>query len=132
MPPFEEEKEQCLMAFPDPQSVTIAAATTSLPLVSRGEHKAVYSSGDGLIDLTASHAYGRRIRRVLRLDHSKVSADPYQPDTNVERSMSCYTVFDIPPYGYTPAQALEVYEGFETLLTANSSALITKLLGGES
>lgn len=120
------------MAFSDPQSITIAAATTSLPLVSRGEHKAVYSSSDGLIDLTASHAYGRRTRRVLRLDHSKVSADPFIPDQNVERSCSIYTVFDLPPVGYTNAQILEVYEGFETLLTASSSALVAKLVGGES
>lgn len=120
------------MAFSDPQSITIAAVTTSLPLVSRSGSDTIYSSADGTIDLKASHAYGRRTRRVLRLDHSKVSADPYIPDQNVERSMSCYIVFDTPPVGYTNAQQLEVYEGFETLLTASSSALVGKLVAGES
>lgn len=120
------------MAFSDPQSVTIAAATTSLPLVSRQGRNTVYSSADGTIDLSVSHAEARRNRRVLRLDHSKISADPFLPDANVERSMSCYIVFDTPPVGYTNAQILEVYEGFETLLTASSSALVAKLVGGES
>jgi len=120
------------MAFSDPQSVTISAVTTSLPRISTGENSSTYSSADGLIDLSASHAYGRRIRRVLRLDHSKVSADVFLPATNVQQSMSCYMVFDVPVVGYTNAEAKAVYTGFKTLYTASSDALIDKVLGGES
>jgi hypothetical protein len=46
--------------------------------------------------------------------------------------MSNYMVFDIPPAGYTNAEALAIYQGFKTLLTASSDAVVTKLLGGES
>jgi hypothetical protein len=46
--------------------------------------------------------------------------------------MSCYIVFDLPPAGYTSAEALAVYTGFKTQLAAGSDLLVTKLLGGES
>lgn len=120
------------MAFTDPQSVTIAGVATSLPRVSSGVGKSDYQSSDGLIHLTASNAYGRRTRRVLRIDHSKLTADPFIPAQNSKVSMSNYMVFDLPVAGYTNAQALEVYTGFKTLFTSTSDALIVKLLGGES
>lgn len=120
------------MSFADPQTVTISAVTTPLPRVSTGQLQSTYLSADGLITLKASSSYGNRTRQVLRLDHKKVAADIYLPDRNVERSMSCYVVFDRPAVGYTNADALAVYTGFKTQFTASSDLLITKLLGGES
>jgi len=66
------------------------------------------------------------------LDHSKVSADPYIPTQNVKVSQSIYIVFDIPVAGYTNADTLANYNGFKSLYTASTDALISKLLGGES
>jgi hypothetical protein len=120
------------MAFSDPQSITISGSTISLPRVSTGTGQSEYMSSDGLVKLSASNAYGRRTRRVLRLDHSKVSADPFLPSQNVKVSMSNYIVFDTPVAGYTNAEALAVYNGFKTLFTASTDAAIVKLLGGES
>jgi hypothetical protein len=120
------------MSFTDPQTVTISGATTPLPRVSVGDDESEYQSGDGLIKLTASHNYGKRTRRMVRLDTQKVSADPYKPTENVKLSMSNYIVFDLPAVGYTPAEALAIWIGFRTQLTATSDALIVKLLGGES
>lgn len=120
------------MAFADPQSITISAVTTPLPRVNTGNNGSDYLSADGLIKLSGANAYGRRTRRVLRLDHSKISADPYLPTQNVKVGMSNYLVFDIPVVGYTNAEALAVYAGFKAAFTASSDLLITKLLGGES
>lgn len=120
------------MAFSDPQSITIAAATSSLPRVSSGNGTGDYQSADGLIHLNASNAYGRRTRRVIRLDHSKITPDPFISTQNSKVGMSVYTVFDIPVAGYTNAQVKEVYDGYKALISASSDALITKLLGGES
>lgn len=120
------------MSYADPQSVTIAAVTTPLPRISVGKDQSQYASADGLIKLSASHAYGRRTRRVLRIDHSKLTADPFIPANNTKVSMSNYIVFDVPVAGYTNAQALDVYAGFKAMFTASSDLLITKLLGGES
>jgi hypothetical protein len=66
------------------------------------------------------------------LDHSKISADVFVPSQNVKVGMSVYTVFDLPPAGYTPTEAMAVYQGFKTQLAASSDAIITKVLGGES
>jgi hypothetical protein len=120
------------VSFADPQTVTIDGVTSSLPRVSVGNRSSEYQSADGTITLKASSSIGNRIRRVVRLDHKKVSADAFLPETNVTRSMSCYLVFDLPPTGYTNAEALAVYDGLRDQLAASSDALITKLLGGES
>lgn len=120
------------MSFADPQTVTISAVTTPLPRISVGDDESQYASGDGLITLDASHNYGKRTRRMLRINTSKVTADPFKPAENVKVSMSCYIVFDLPPAGYTAVEALAVYTGFKTQITATGDLLVTKLLGGES
>lgn len=120
------------MALADPQSITISAATTSLPRTSTGENESEYVSADGLIKLTLSHSYGKRERHTARIDHSKLTSDPFKPSENVKVGMSFYLVFDIPPAGYTDAEALAVYTGFKALFTASSDSMITKVLGGES
>lgn len=122
------------MALTDPLSITISGVTTSLPRTSQSGDESEYTSADGLIVVSASHSLskGSRDRRVLRIDHSKLTADPFKPAENVKVSMSNYIVFDTPPAGYTDAEALAVYAGFKGLFTASSDAVITKLLGGES
>jgi len=120
------------MAFSDPQSVTISGTAISLPRVNTGNNGSEYLSSDGLVKLSASSTYGRRTRRVLRLDHSKVTADPYLPAQNLKVSESIYIVFDIPQAGYSNTETLANYTAFKTAMTATSDLLITKLLGGES
>lgn len=120
------------MAFTDPQSITIDAEAISLPRVNVGENRSEYLDSDGVVKLSASHAYGRRVRRVLRVDHSKITSDPFIPDQNSKVSMSNYIVFDEPSQGYSNAEVLDIYSGFKALFTGSSDALIVKLLGGES
>jgi hypothetical protein len=120
------------MSFADPQTITISGVTTPLPRTSVEENASEYTSGDGLIQLIASHNYAKRVRRMARIDLSKLTADPFRPSENVEVSMSVYTVFDLPPAGYTAAEQLAAWVGFNTQLTAGSNAVMVKLLGGES
>lgn len=120
------------MSFADPQTVTIAGVTTSLPRVSVGPNGSKYSSNDGLISISAAHQNGRRTRQTIRLDHAKIAADPLVTTVNNKYSMSAYLVIDRPDVGYTNAQGLDVVTGLVTQFTASSYALITKLLGNES
>nr|UJQ85653.1 MAG: hypothetical protein 2 [Leviviridae sp.] len=122
------------MSFADPQTLTIApASAVSLPRTSVGDDTSEYASGDGLLQLVASHNYGKqRTRRMLRVNTSKVTSDPFKPAENRKVSMSYYIVFDLDPTAYTAAEALAVFAGFNTQITASSNLLITKLLGGES
>jgi len=121
------------MSLADPLSVTISGVTTSLPRISVGDDRSEYQSGDGLIRVEASHQYKtERIRRMFRLDSSKIAADPFRPSENRQVSMSSYVVFDVPTVGYTAAEILASWAGLNTLLTANTNANVSKLLGGES
>lgn len=120
------------MAFADPQTVTISGTAIPLPRTSSRVNGSTYLSADGLVKLSADNAYGRRIRRVLRLDHAKITPDVFVPTQNSKVSMSNYIVFDVPAVGYTNAEIAAVYNGFKAQYTAATDALITKLLGGES
>ncbi len=120
------------MALSDPQSITINSVAISLPRVSSAVNSGSYQSNDGLVQETVSHQYGKRNRRMVRVDHSKVAADPLISAQNIKYSMSTYIVFDVPVTGYTVAEAKQVVDGFIAQLNASSGALITKVLGGEN
>lgn len=120
------------MAFADPQSIKISGTTTSLPRVSTGKFESEYESADGRIDLKAASQFGKRTRRTIRVDTSKITADPFIPANNVEVGSSIYLVFDLPPVGYSSAEIKAIYDGFIEALQTGSSVLITKLLGSES
>lgn len=120
------------MALPDPQSVTVGGVTTSLPRVSSGENSGSFQSNDGTIRMSVSHSYGKRTRRTIRLEHSKIAADPLISSTNIRHSMTSYIVVDVPVTGYTVAEAKAVVDGLIGVLTASSGAATTKLLGGEN
>jgi hypothetical protein len=118
--------------FSDPQSVTINAVANSLPRVSSGVNAGVFSKDDGNVKLSVSHAYGRRTRRTIRLDHRKTASDPLNPTQNKPYSMSTYIVCDVPDVGYTVVEAKQIVDALTGFLTASSGANITKLLGGEN
>lgn len=120
------------MSFADPQSVTINAIANSLPRTGSGEGTGDFTSADGLIKLSVSTVNGKRSRHTLRLDHSKVAADPFISGVSVKYSMSTYIVVDTPLVGYTNADAKLVVDGFLAYLSASSGANVTKLLGGEN
>lgn len=120
------------MAFADPQSIKIGETEHSLPRVSTGDYRSVYSNADGTVELKISTDENRRKRQVYRIDHNKITDDPFDDTQNVEVSMSCYVVVDRPLAGYTNEEALEVLKGLVTALSASSYASAVKLLGSES
>jgi hypothetical protein len=120
------------MAFADPQSVTINAVANSLPRTSNGQDSGVFTKDDGTVKLTVSHSYGKRTRRMLRVDHRKVAADPFTTGLNVEYGMAVYIVVDAPKVGYTVAEQKQLVDAVTAYLTASSGARATQLLGGEN
>lgn len=120
------------MSFADPQSVTINAVAVSLPRTGSRDNAGSFSSSDANTKLLVSHAYGKRIRRVARIDSRKVAADPLFPAQNTPYSMSFYVVADVPTTGYSVTEQKQIIDGFLAWLTASSGAKITQLLGGEN
>lgn len=120
------------MAFADPQTVTINAVAQTLPRVGSGDNQGTFRKDDTTVEIKVSHSYGKRVRRALRLTHSKVATDPLVPTTNVPYSMSVTLVVDAPSVGYTVAEQKQIVDAVTAYLTASSGARVTQLLGGES
>lgn len=118
--------------FVDPQSVTINSVANTLPRVAVGDHQASYTKDDETLTLTISHLESRngRVRRMARLDFSKIASDPFITGTNREVSGTTYLVIDEPSDGaFTNSELLTNVKG---LLSWLSDANVTKLLAGES
>lgn len=120
------------MAFADPQSVTINAVANSLPRTSSGVNSGAFATNDGTVKLSVSHAVGKRARRTVRIDHTKIAADPFVSGVNNKYSTSVYIVVDHPLVGYTAAEVKQIVDGLTAYLTASSGARVTQLLGGEN
>jgi hypothetical protein len=120
-----------LMSFAEPLSLNVTGSAVTLPRV-EGPNDGDYRSADGLVELIVSHTYAKRTRRLLRVNLSKISADPFKPTENVSLSASFYIVFDLPKAGFTNTELLTMFTGSNTLFTATSNLMITKLLGGEA
>ncbi|DAD51384.1 coat protein [ssRNA phage Gerhypos.4_1] len=120
------------MAFADPQSVTINAVAQTLPRTSVKDGSSVYTKDDGNTILTISHSYGKRNRRVARIDVRKTAPDPLFPAQNTPYNMACYVVVDVPKVGYTIVEQKQIVDALTSFLTATSGAATTRLLGGES
>lgn len=120
------------MAFSDPQTVTINAVAQTLPRTSSGVDAGVFTKDDGNVKLSVSHNYGKRIRRTVRLEHSKVAPDPLISSTNIKYGMTAYLVIDVPVTGYSVTEAKQIVDGLTAYLTATSGARVTQLLGGEN
>lgn len=120
------------MAFSDPQTITINSVAQTLARTDQ-DPQGVFVTSDGLIKETiGQQKTGKgRIRRLCRLDHSKIAANPFDSTLNAKYNMAAYLVVEVPEVGYTVAEAKLVTDGFLAYLTASSGAKMTQLLGGE-
>lgn len=116
--------------FADPQSVTINTVAIPLPLIARNGRSGVYSTSDGSLTLTISHANAKRTRSVVRIDRKKVGADALNPSTNKQYVFSTYIVIDKPFTGFTETEMLNDVVGLLDL--AKTSGFVSKVLGQQS
>jgi len=122
------------MAFSDPQSVTIGTApgTVSVPRTGSGVGTGIFLSNDTTVKLSIANTYGKRTRRVARIDFSKIAPDPLISANNIKYTSAVYLVVDQPLTGFSVAELKDIITGLTTWLTASTGAHITQLLGGEN
>jgi hypothetical protein len=118
--------------FADPQSVTINSVAQSLARTSAGANSGSFKKDDGTVSMDISHQYGKRVRRVVRLNHQKITPDPLFPAQNSAYTSSVYLVVDEPSVGYSRTEIKQIVDALTGYLTASSGAKTTQLLGGES
>lgn len=117
--------------FTDPQSLTLSGTAVSVPRTSSGVNSGIFNDAASTLKMSIAHAYGKRTRRTVRLEHNKIAADPLT-SANTRYSMTAYVVFDVPAVGYTVAEAQAVIASLTKWLTDTSGSNVAKVLGGEN
>jgi len=122
------------MAFSDPQSITLTSGAVSLPRTASGSGTGTFSANDGTEQIVVASTGGntKRVRRSFRLNASKIVTDPLTSGRNLPVSMSAYIVVDMPPVGFSVADATDQVKALIGNLSASSYANLAKLLGGEN
>lgn len=111
----------------------LVLGANSLPAISRGASESIYQLADGSLKATIGHQYrAERHRFLMRLDRSKIAADPLMSGRNIPVIGSTYVVVQKPVVGFTTAEAVADATMLLTQLLATSSALLTKVVGGET
>lgn len=118
------------MAFADPQTFN-ALTLPRTGFSNNGTDPSTFTTVDGTTRLSVQHSYGKRTRRTIRVDFSKIAADPLISSQNIKYSMAAYIVVDLPITGFTVAEAKAQIDALTAYLTASTGARVTQLLGGE-
>lgn len=117
--------------FADPQTLTVNAVGTDLAAISRAALSSAYRDADGVYKLSISHTEGsKRDRRMVRVDWTKTTTDPFVDGNNVEVSMSAYLVLDHPVYGFSAAEKGYIISALCDWLADSTD--IAQFVGGES
>lgn len=118
--------------FADPLVITVNAIAKSLTRTGYpAPDSTAYSTADRAYRFTVAHSYGRRTRRMAKLVHDTLTANPLVSGSFVNSTVSIHTVVDAPP-GYDVTLLKQDVDGYFAMMTASSGANIAKLLGGES
>jgi hypothetical protein len=118
--------------FTDPQELDWDAATYELPRVGADLNAGAFRGSDGKFELNMSHAYGKRTRRVVRLDYKILAADVMDSSLNVPYSMAVYTVVDVPNVGIGLTAQSDVLNSYLEWMTNTSNANALTWLQGQS
>jgi len=125
------------MAFADPQSLNFDGADYSVPRISSSQNSSRYYVAMGAgndLNLTISSQYGRRTRRVARLDVGLIADNPFATGLSAYEVQSYYMVFDTPATNGVIDKDNAV-RGVKTLgnwLTSSSFSNAYKILGGQN
>lgn len=118
--------------FTDPQSVTINAVPNTLPRTEQEGQSAAYTKDDGTLTLTVSHQETKngRLRHAVKLDQSKIAADPFVAGNSRLSGAAITFVIDEPNAGqFSNADLLLLAKG---LIAWGTDANLTKVIAGES
>lgn len=115
----------------DPQSITIAGATVSLPRTGEIGNQADYTAGDLTRNLRITQKVGKDVRRTTAsLQSHKITADALTAVNRRVTSTVSVTVTS-PIDGFSVQELADELTGLATLLTASSATVAKRILAGE-
>lgn len=117
--------------FADPQDITVAGVQTVLPRTGADLNNGRFKAATGSYEMTLSHTYGKRVRRLHRLDYKVLAPDVMDSSLNVPYNAAFYLVADVPDVGISQTTLQDILAGYLTWHTATSFAKANKWLAGE-
>lgn len=130
---FSLERSELLLAYADPQTLTIGGVAKTLPRVPSEAVDRIgkFSGDDGLTVLTVHQNQSTgRFRREIRLTTTKVVADPISA-VNKSVSASLIIGVDEPKYGFSDGDLKALWTALRDTIDASSGLKMTQLLNGE-
>jgi len=121
------------MALPDPiPTMTVATVPYDLFRTGFGDADSTYKTANGQNVLTVSHQSKNRNRTIVRLDRSKIAANPFDAEINQAYTFSTYQVFDWPKLGVTPTEMKDLAALHGTFLAlGGATPYLQRILQGE-
>jgi len=117
--------------FADPESVTYATVSKSLPRIGTSADQSTYFLNDGSASyqLVLSHSFKKRNRYVARLSRTSNVTDPLIPANSIVVSMAATFTLDLPLAGLTNTDAQNLGNALVGFLTSSN---ILALAGGQT
>lgn len=108
-----------------PQSITINAVANDLHRTIDEKTSSTYQDASSTLQLKVSHQQSKtRIRRMARIDQTKIAADPLTAISQY-KTAGVYMVIDEPEFGFTASEIQYLVDGLKTWLTpANVQAML--------
>jgi len=120
------------MALPDPiPTITVNSVAYDFARVGMTDGKAVYQTADGNDRLTIENSVKNRSRTLIRLDRSKIAANPFDADLNQAYSFSTYVVMDRPKLGVSASEVNLHGQLLDALLVAGTPDYRLRVVQGE-
>lgn len=119
------------MALTDPQSITIDGTTFTLARLTPTAGRTEYVNPDGTVKLVILQSNGKRKRSAIRIEFTKVAADPLTA-VNSYVTSSIYLMVDRPQIGFSSEDLVDYTTGLITLISGSSYALLSRVTAGES
>lgn len=121
------------MALPDPiPTLTVNSVNYDFARIGNDVNSAVYQTADGNDRLTVSHSLKNRNRHTIRLDRTKIAANPFDAAIDQEYSMSTYVVVDVPKIGFTASEMNYHSQLLTAIMVAGTPDYVLRVLQGES
>lgn len=112
------------MSLATPQTVIINAVPKTLNKITEEASASTYVSDDDTISFKVSHQASKtRTRRMVRLDQTKIAADPLTAINSYQKA-GVYVVIDEPTYGFTDTELDYLVDALAGWLTAANIAAV--------
>lgn len=116
--------------FTEPQTVTVSTVGKTLPRTAFGDRRGTFHSVTDGIKLLVSHNSGKREASTVRIDFTKIAADPLLDGVSKPYSMSAYLTINYPSVGFSAAEIQANAKALNDWLAVAGN--LTKVVNGES